>query len=296
MLRQELQDHPSKDDLNIFGSCHAYSSFHVPYYQDHFGHSAFNISNPGEFIPITYINMAQQFKIHAPKVALVDIWGIQVYNTYSSKKAILGNYALDNLESIPLCPEKLEVLCDFREINALSAFYPIVRYHSRIYNGDLHLYDFNYSLDAVYKEEVSIQSSKTSWVVREAKQRIENKGTVLWPSVPQPDYPALQAHISDEECAVEPVIMKYVDKIINLCAKYDVQLIFYRAPYISNSQELMKVNYLHHYLDEKNIPFYDLEEELSFDYETDFLDLHHLSETGMVKATEFLGAIIEKYM
>lgn len=82
--------------------------------------------------------------------------------------------------------------------------------------------------------------------------------------------------------------MKYMDRIIDLCDRYGVEVIFYRSPYRATANELRKVNYLETYFQEKQIPFFDLEKEIEYDYTTDFCDYEHLSQHGALKSTVFL--------
>lgn len=54
-----------------------------------YGVSCYNMANPGEIIPTTYLRMAQRFKTDVPKVALVEIWGVNPYETYDTTERIL---------------------------------------------------------------------------------------------------------------------------------------------------------------------------------------------------------------
>lgn len=90
--------------------------------------------------------------------------------------------------------------------------------------------------------------------------------------------------------------MKYVCKIIDLCEEHDVELIFYRTPYTSTVNELKKSNWFAECCAERGILYVDLEKELSFDTETDFLDYHHLNESGALKATDYLAEIVLPYL
>ena len=108
------------------------------------------------------------------------------------------------------------------------------------------------------------------------------------------DYDEKQAVVSDGDVLTyEEDIIKYVDKIIALCEKYDVELIFYRAPYISTENELRKSNWLYDYCEAKGIPYFDLEKEIDFDHSRDFMDYYHLNVVGAERATDFLAKEIQ---
>lgn len=87
---------------------------------------------------------------------------------------------------------------------------------------------------------------------------------------------------------IEPDIVKYILKIIELCEAYDVELIFYRSPYISSVNELRKLNHFAQICEENNVLFIDLEQEIDYDYSVDFVDYQHLSELGANKSTQYL--------
>lgn len=57
---------------------------------------------------------------------------------------------------------------------------------------------------------------------------------------------------------------------------------------------MRKTNYLEQYFEDKNVSFYDLEEEIDYSYQEDFSDCYHLSEVGAEKSTRYLNDIIFK--
>lgn len=132
MLEYELEQQNESYDIQIFGSCHAYTSFNPAYLADVYGVSAYNMSNPGESIPVTYLRMLDRFQTDPPKAAIVEIWGVNPYETYDTTENILGGYMQSNLELLPLSPEKLEVIRDFDTLDVLSENFPIAKYKNRL--------------------------------------------------------------------------------------------------------------------------------------------------------------------
>lgn len=293
MLKNEIKSQDKDYDVQIFGSCHAYTSFNSKFFEEEYGISSYNISNPGEIMPATYLNMKEQFKKHKPKIALVETWGINAYDTYIDSDQILNDYFLPNIELIPMSKEKNEVINDFESLDIVNENFPIAKYKDRILNSELIKEDFNYSYESIKSKYYD----SYTWLFTEMDNRFENNGFKSTLSINLSEYNEKQSYIDETTCLeIEPKLMKYIDKIISLCEKNDVKLIFYRAPYISKEAELQKGNYLRTYLEEKNIPYYDLEKEIAFDTETDFSDLQHLSEKGAYKATTFLKEKIFEYM
>ena len=236
--------------------------------------------------------MMARFKEDAPKVALVEIWGVNAYETYSSVERVFEFYMPVNVERLPLSLEKFEVIRDFYSLDMLLENFAIAKYKDRIMSMELRDLDFDYSFEAVLP--------KTSNYTREEMtMRMENNGFCIMPmwhddSAYDPyldvtDFYERQPVVGNEEkLELEADMLKYVDKIISLCEEKGVKLIFYRAPYLSRANELRKANWFTDYCASKDVLFLDLEKEIEFDLSADFLDYHHLNETGAVKATDYL--------
>lgn len=293
MLSKELKNQ-EKYDVQIFGSCHAYTSFNPVILEEEYGISSYNMSNPSEIMPATYLRIAEQIKKNKPQVILVETWGINAYETYMPTEEITDLYFRPNIENIPFSKEKLQVIEDFEALDVWEDNFPIFKYKDRLLDFSLSEIDFKYSFERtaeLYKEEI------TEWMYREMRNRFKHNGFLSNGAIEVLDYEEQQNHVEDDEILkIESDIMKYVDKIIELCSENDVEVIFYRAPYVSSKNELKKINYLEGYLKERNIRFYDLEKEIEFDYEKDFKDYQHLSKHGAKKATEFLNEKIMERM
>lgn len=284
MLEKELERRNETYDVQVYGSCHAYTSFDSMFLVEGYDISCYNMSNPGEIVPATYLRMLDRFSYDVPKVVLLDAWGLNAYETYSSASDILGDYFANNLERVPFSLEKLEVISDFDTLDFLECNFNAIRYRNRLLEGSLSAVDFQYTFER-HKETYG-----KNWLYDEMENRFLHKGYLLYPTIAQPTYTELQNQVeSDDLLEIEPQLVKYLDKIIELCEANDVKLIIYRAPYVSAANELRKANWLESYLQEKQVTYYDLEKEIPFDPMVDFLDLYHLSATGAAKATQFLA-------
>lgn len=293
ILEKYLEEHPEQyeHDVQVFGSCHSYTSFNSIYLEERTGVSAFVFGNAGEIVPTTYVRMVEQFKKHIPKVALVEIWGINPYETYSDPEDVFGDYLANNLERTKLSLEKLEVIRDFKTIEGLedidtvdyaSMLFPFITYKDRLMNQTLNETDFDYTFEGT-------EPYSTNFMFTEMYLRLSHNGFKPYASNRIEDYPQKQNYINDGEfMRIEPDIVKYIQKIIDLCKKNDVELIFYRTPYRSTVNELKKLNHLQQICDENDVLFVDLESELSYNFTTDFYDYEHLSEVGANRSTEFL--------
>lgn len=273
-------------DVQVYGSCHAYSSFNTLYFTEETGVSSYCMANPGEIMPASYLRIKERLKNDIPKVVVVETWGVNAYETYLTEESIFEEYFGLNVENIPFSKEKLEVINRYDALDLLEENFYIAKYKDRLLQFSIDEIDFDYSYE---KAKAKYYSEMTSWLYDEMENRLEYRGFDANPFNDLSDYPKKQAKVSrNSVLEVEEDMMYYVEKIIELCDLNDTKLIFYRAPYRSTKNELRKENYLDAYFEERGIPYYNLEEEIEFDYKWDFLDYEHLSRRGAQKATEFL--------
>lgn len=294
-----LEDFIKSEDENykvqVYGSCHAYTSFDAPYMETEYGISSYIFANPGEIIPNTYLRMVERFKTDVPEVAIVDIWGMNPYETYMSQEDIFGKYMPVNVELLPYSSEKNEVIADYEKyLDDVHENFHLAKYKDRILGMDLRELDYNYSFDLVAIGDEGHPDGYIEFIMREIEIRGKNRGfSALDPDKEvsdQSNFHEKQSKVDEnDKLPYEDDIIKYLEKIIDLCEKNDVKLIFYRAPYISSKNELRKLNWLKSYCAEKNILFCDLEKEVEFDYKVDFKDDCHLNACGARKATVYLA-------
>lgn len=280
MLEKIIEDADTTYDLQVYGSCHAYTSFDAKSFEDTYTISSYVMANPGEIIPSTYLRMKERFEEDVPTVALVETWGLNAYETYSSQEDIFGYYFAPNIERMPFSYEKLKLISQYDSLDLISENLAVTKYKDRIMNMELGEVDFNYAFSDEFYYEMAIRN--------------QNNGLAAYTdSMPVLDFYEKQAHIEPgDTLAIEKDIMEYTDKIIELCEEYGVELIFYRAPYISTENELKKANWFADYCEEKGVAYFDLEKEIAFDLSADFMDYAHLNKFGAKKATDYLAPYI----
>ncbi len=284
MLEKILEENNESYDVQVYGSCHAYTSFDAKAFEENYNISSYVMANPGEIIPSTYLRMKERFEKDIPKVALIDIWGLNAYETYSTQSDIFEYYFPPNIERLPLSCEKLQIIKEYESLEFISESLPITKYKDRIMNNELTETDFDYEFSDEFYYEMTIRNKNNGLAA------YEDSTEVL-------DFNEKQAKVSpDDKLAYETDIVEYTNKIIDLCEEYGVAIIFYRAPYISTENELRKSNWFSDFCDEKDILYIDLETAVSFDFSTDFLDYHHLNRFGAKKATDYLAPYILEAM
>ena len=106
------------------------------------------------------------------------------------------------------------------------------------------------------------------------------------------------AEIAAEELVPYEYCVEYLDKIVSLCEKKGIKLIFTLTPYAYATEETGVLNWVERYSAEKGIPFFnylygDDYERIGFDYSRDLADAGHCNWYGAVKITADLCDYLE---
>lgn len=294
MMKEAYEELEDKDfDIAVFGSCHAYRTVDPDIIWEEMHLYSYNFANPSEIMPATYLNMSDKFSDFRPKIALIETWGIHAYDTYISEALTLDGAFTLIVDSFPFSMEKMEVIQDFETLDILNETFALAKYKERFVEFDLMKEDYVYS----YKKMKRKNIEGLEWLYEEMDARMEHAGYGSVDGVLSEDYMDEKIYVADDEMMpVEEDMLAYVDRIIALCRKENVIPIFFRAPYISNENELKKNNYLRDYLEERGVLYIDLEEEIDFDYQSEMGDLQHLNNAGAQKATRYLCGIMEEVL
>lgn len=281
VMQHELDKLSDTNDVLVFGSCHAYTSFNPILLWNNAGITSYNLARPSENIISNFLFMKQVLKTQKPKVVLIETWGTKIYDTYIEKENVLGNYFISLIDHLPYSKEREQVIDEYDSFGHIYDNVFLTRYKDRIVNAELTQGDFDYNYVLEHLEETEI----------EQHYRNKNLGfkanTHITTEVDSYFFRNKEDN-PEESKAIEADLEEYLDKIIKLCQENGIRMIFYRSPYLSNKKELKQDNYLESYFNEKGLEYYDLEKEIPFDYSEDLLDNHHLNASGGKKATSFL--------
>ncbi len=213
------------------------------------------------------------------------------------KKDLFEKYMAVNVELLPLSKEKIELINDYEYLDIINENFPISKYKDRVLEMEITNVDYAYSFDLVALGDSVHPDGYINFIMKEMEVRKNSNGFSRLDHKKETkdlhDYSEKQAHVdSSQTLPYEEDMQKYLEKIITLCEDNGVKLVFYRSPYIANENEMKKTNWFANYCRERNIPYYDLEREVEFNYSTDFQDEWHLNELGARKATEYLSSKI----
>ena len=273
-------DEMEKIEVGFFGGSHAYNAFSPQVIWKNNGIRAYNYSCSGQPIYLTYYAILEALKVQDLKVIVLDLFYMGLENEYFSQTGYIHNF-VDNLQ---LSKEKIELIqtCIPKE-EQIEYYFPIVKYHSRFSTLEDSDYNIAHNIDRAYL--LGWQPMRETYGKQfEVIEETDNRG-----EIPQKS-------------------LEYLNKIIELAEEKDIKLIFTALPHdykiVSKPDKWVKNEYeMYNAIEEisleKNITFIrfnDLLEEIEFDPPKDMTNNGHVSITGAIKVSKYIGEWIENNM
>ena len=269
-------------DVMLFGSSHAEYGVNTGYLWDDYGIAAYSMTEGGQNLGTTYYYMVEALKYTKPKVMIVELtftapgWelaGLGDGNIY--RNSIHMRWSKNYLDNMNYLIDVATNEVGAQEANKLrkNILFKFPVYHTR------------------YKE-LSLEDFKP---INKLRGRYEGSPRVTPQEVPQAIYNTDRAPGGYDDIQRK----EYVDAMIDLCAKNDVQLVFWVAPFVVTDEDKMVYNTVGDYCDEKQIPWINfcdaqVQEEIGFDYATDMIENNHVNFDGCRKVTDYFGDYLTK--
>lgn len=264
--RNFLADNGNYDVL-FFGSSHAENFFDPVRLWNEYGITSYNFGNPEEPLPVTYWVIANSVRINKPSVVVVDTFMFDRYkeDDYSS----YFHYALD---SFPMNEEKIAAINDLSNSfdEKLDKVFTISTYHSRWKTiGKAHQEDIDYYV----KGSLSYGHPYTMNVV-----------------------PFDEVEMTDDKNDIDEnnTDIRYINKIIDLCNKNSIELIFVSTPFHCYYEEQKEINTVEAYIKSKGIPFLNYNRLGIIDMSIDMYNVGHVNQAGLKKVTSYFGDYLIK--
>jgi len=264
--------HQKKNSIDIIylGSSHTYTAFNPYLIEDKTGLKGYILATQQQPIWITYYYFLEALKYQHPKYVVLDVHML----TYSSSDYAEEQSNRDAIDKMKLSKNKLKAIKTSVPKDERNAYYfNIIKYHTRY--KELHKVDLKYTF---------------------LGYSIDNKGYIALDYNNQ-KFNEKDIEFTEEENEIYNKSEKYLEKIIELAKKNNIELILVKTPAIYKKEEYAKLNYINKYLNNKNIKyinFIDKEKLKIFDYEKDFYDTGHLTKAGSEKFTlEFIKYLEE---
>lgn len=261
-------------DVIFAGTSHALDAFQPMTLWEEYGIPAYNMAQSGQMLPLTYYAIEEALRFQTPKAVVVDVY----YAVYTNK---YGNtaYTHQTVDNMKWSTTKLRAILDGVNPKLWSEFFfPVSAYHSRW--SELTSRDFSNSTNTNRGALVSYNTRNMS-----TPELLSSEHTKILSAVPE----------------------EYLNKIIDLCKKKNVSLIFTAVPYpagednsnMSGEDQLASFNAVAELAEKRGVDFlnfFNLLEETCFDFETDMRDNTHVNMIGAQKITSYIGQyLVDNY-
>ena len=260
-------------DVIALGSSHSVNAIIPQLIYDEKNIRMYNLSCEQQSILASYWWLREALNYQHPSVIVLDtylLFPLFDADSINEEEPMLRK-AIDNMRWGKVKLEAVRAICDTDEEQQIeSYFFPMIRYHSRW--NDLTKNDF-------YQSEFDHGERLKGYSVNDGCfDRPFTQGMNLYNQTPNDFF--------------HPVMKEYLDKIVALCRKENIELILIKTP--NYEWTAKKHDIVSRYAAENSIEFYDfntgeLYNEIGFDFSADMGDSEHANLYGAMKISSFLA-------
>lgn len=266
-------------DILIMGSSQADASFDASYISDKTGKNTVILSSGAQSAKQTYYNLIEVLKYQTPRLIVVEEFSI-IEDTlgWMEEKGLYG-LALANLDGMKMSFNKISAAFAAASFEGYGVFH-IMREAGKTER-------FIFAIKHLPLQIKRIFEPESLWLS-------PHQGTILHTPdsmATKEQFEASLARVVDENFELPKENAKYMEKIINLCIKNDINIEFIKTPLIKNASSLSGhiaiVNHIKEMgVDVNTYNLMDEEMNISYVFE-DFTDVNHVSKAGMRKVSDW---------
>lgn len=276
----------------FLGTSHCYRAYDPEAYEKLTGESAFNLGSSSQNIDTSYYLLREALRYQKIQKVYLDIYHVFLFFNPDNRELVEANIISDYMRP---SLNKLEfILRRSSSEHYTNSFFPFRRDWQK-------LGDFEYLKENIKKKQTESYQSFAP-VVYEDEQYV-GKGFVASKAVLHPEnYQWIPRSEKEDLSGDVSFALSYLDKIVDLCRKENIELIFLTAPsyekYVESIDSYEAVHdFVQKIADERQIPYWDfnlMTEEMPELGTEDFMDEDHLNGNGAGKVTAYLAELVLK--
>ena len=267
----EYYDTPKNHEVLFIGDCEMYANFSPMVLYEEEGISSYIRGSSQQLIWQSYGILKETLKYEKPKVVIFNVNAMR-YSTPVSEA-----YNRLTIDKMKWSKEKIEMIFSSmtEEENFWSYVFPILRYHSRIF--ELTEEDFTY----LFQRR---QNTFNGFLINQNVKGVESLPTKR---------PLTETKFAD-------ITYEYLDKIRKLCEENNIELVLIKAPSLYPYWYTEYDEQIEEYASKYGLDYYNFLEnilEIGLDYSVDTYDGGlHLNLSGATKLSKYFAPILkEKY-
>jgi len=255
-------------DVLFLGSSEAYSTFSPMQIWNETGITSYNLSTSSQSLPTSYYLLREGIRTQHPKVVVLEVYTAYYERDYHSTARL--HQAVD---AIPLNKTKFDMMKDYLSRTLtweeqIEYAFPIIQYHSRIYDLKKPDYNNNDKYLRGYLVRKNFEKRKEPAIVEEKEELYD-------------------------------LHQEYLQKMVDLCKEEGVELIFCKTPVSACKtfeSKMKKYNQVEAFAQENGITYFNfnrLAKDIDLDYSVDFYDDIHLNTNGAEKVTGYIAEYLK---
>lgn len=267
----EYYDTPKNHEVLFIGDCEVYANFSPMVLYEEEGISSYIRGSSQQLIWQSYGILKETLKYEKPKVVIFNVNAMR-YSTPVSEA-----YNRLTIDKMKWSKEKIEMIFSSmtEEENFWSYVFPILRYHSRIF--ELTEEDFTY----LFQRR---QNTFNGFLINQNVKGVESLPTKR---------PLTETRFAD-------ITYEYLDKIRELCEENNIELVLIKAPSLYPYWYTEYDEQIEEYASKYGLDYYNFLGnilEIGLDYSVDTYDGGlHLNLSGATKLSKYFAPILkEKY-
>jgi hypothetical protein len=264
-------------DVLFFGSSHAASSICPQELYDQYGITSYNLGCEQQNILVSYYWLKEALNYQHPKAVVIDTYMLQLYNDKEplNTAEVCTRKAIDYMRWGKVKISAIKDICKEDTNQDIWSYYLTnIRFHNRW--TWIEESDFTYS---------------------QLAKHFETKGYApLYDRNGNPDYNPFSVNAANNKYELHSLMVKYMQKIVDLCRENNIALIMIKTPTTATSVECH--NAVQTFADENQVEFFDLNEKaayrkLKYKFATDMADDSHPNVSGATKITNYIGRLLQ---
>lgn len=270
--REQIFQQDTPIDVLIIGSSHAKNGISPYYFWKDYGITSYNFASSGEKVQLSYYSLKDVIETVKPRVVLIDDY---LSSTESKTMTMDYGYAHESIDYMNIDSNKIEaarLLSDSSDKNTLSFLSNIYAYHYRW--KELKKDDFveNYSAE---KGALYLAGGKSF-----------------------DEIPLIEGSI--DESVKESSGYDYLNRIMDLCEKNNVEFLFVNIPFINQNEKTVnsQVTLIENVNSRgyKSLFYPEIMDGTNLDSKSDYANLGHVNVIGAKKVTDFFGKYLSENM
>lgn len=263
-------------DVLFLGSSVAEAQFIPQILYNDYGIRSYNLACEQQNLVTSYYWLKEALRFQKPKAVIVDTYMLFPINNYEplNSEESCTRKAMDSMRWSSVKWDAVHDICYYDPKQSLMSYYfPNIRYHTRW--SSLSEEDFTF---------IKMENHYELKGYAPLAGRLNNF-----------DFLPFSASDSKEREEMVPLMREYLDRIVELCDENDMTLILVKTP--TAREDIAKYNTLNDYAAEKNVVFWDFNEETyyndcGFDFAQDMNDDVHANIWGAEKLSHYMAAIL----